>query len=77
MPERVTITLAAGDGPVADVVARLEAAGVHVEKVLEAVGVVIGTVEEGGVRARAEIQGVGAVEPDREVRLPPPDSDVQ
>ncbi|TCK25608.1 hypothetical protein [Pseudonocardia endophytica] len=73
---KVLVT-ASGGTPVADVVARLEAAGVQVDKVLEAVGVIVATVADGGVRALAEIEGVGSVEEDREVRLPPPDSDVQ
>ncbi|MDQ4118642.1 MAG: ketohydroxyglutarate aldolase [Actinomycetota bacterium] len=77
MSERVVITVSGDDRPIAGVAARLEAAGVTVEKVLDAVGVIVGTVAEDGVRALAEIEGVGAVEKDREIRLPPPDSDVQ
>lgn len=75
--ERILITVADGGGPIADVVARLEAAGVRVEKVLDAVGVVVGSRAEGGVHDLGEIEGVAAVEKDREIRLPPPDSDVQ
>ena len=71
------LVTASGDTPIADVAARLEAEGVHVESVLEAVGVIVATVPDGGVRALAEIEGVGAVEENREIRLPPPDADVQ
>jgi hypothetical protein len=73
---KVLVT-ASGDHPIADVVARLEATGVQVEKVLEAVGVIVGSCDEGGMHALSEIEGVSAVERDREIRLPPPDADVQ
>jgi hypothetical protein len=73
---KVLVTASSG-ATVADVAARLDAAGVRVEKVLEAVGVIVATVADSRVRALADIEGVGSVEPDREVRLPPPDSDVQ
>lgn len=76
MSERILVTVS-DDGTIADVVARLEAAGVTVEKVLEAIGVIVGTVHGNGIRALAEIPGVGAVERDRPIQLPPPDSDVQ
>lgn len=76
MAVKVLVTTS-GAAPVADVAARLEAAGVHVDTVLEAVGVIVATVADGGVRALAEIEGVGAVERDRTIRLPPPDADVQ
>lgn len=73
---KVLVT-ASGDATVAVVAARLEAAGVQVDKVMEAVGVIVATVADDGVRALAGIDGVGSVEPDRTIRLPPPDSDVQ
>lgn len=78
VPERFTITVADGHGDrIDDVVVRIEATGVHVEKVLSAIGVIIGSADPDRRRALAEIEGVACVEPDRTVRLPPPDSEVQ
>jgi hypothetical protein len=73
---KVLVTASAG-ATLSDVAARLEGSGARIEKVMEAVGVIVATVADGGVRALAEIEGVGSVEEDREIRLPPPDSDVQ
>lgn len=78
MSEKVTISVADGHlDKIDEVVARLEGAGVRVEKVLRAVGMIIGSVEETGMAALGVLEGVGSVEKDRTVRLPPPDSDVQ
>ncbi|MET0190870.1 MAG: hypothetical protein ABW212_17850 [Pseudonocardia sediminis] len=78
MSEKVTISVADGHvDRIDEVVARLEAAGVQVEKVLRAVGVITGSCEESGMQALGVLDGVGSVEKDRTVQLPPPDSDVQ
>lgn len=78
MPERITISVADGHlERIDEVVARLQEAGVAVEKVLRAVGVIVGSVEEAGMAALGVLDGVGSVEKDRTVQLPPPDSDVQ
>jgi hypothetical protein len=62
---------------IGEVVAGLRAAGLHVERVLEPVGVVTGSVDPGRRAVLAAVPGVTAVEDDRTVRLPPPDSPVQ
>lgn len=46
----------------------LTAAGMHVERVLRRVGVVSGTVPDGGLGALGGVAGVTAVERDAEVR---------
>ncbi|MBC3191135.1 hypothetical protein H7X46_08675 [Pseudonocardia sp. C8] len=74
--QRWLVSVAEGHG-IDDVVAGLEGAGLQVEKVLRGVGVVVGTCDEDRRSALAGVAGVGAVEPDREIRLAPPDSDVQ
>ena len=52
-----------------DALARdLTAAGMQVERVLRRVGVVSGTVPDGGLRALGGVAGVTAVERDAEVR---------
>ena len=76
MDERITVTVSADADP--EVVAEgLRAAGVTVEQVLLAVGVIIGTVPAERIAALAELPGVVAVEPEQTFRLPPPDSEVQ
>lgn len=72
--ERFLVTVADGHTDrIDDLVARLESAGLSVEKVLRAVGVVVGTCEPGRAGSLSALEGVGGVEPDREVRLDPPD----
>ncbi|SFN34201.1 hypothetical protein SAMN05216207_101313 [Pseudonocardia ammonioxydans] len=73
---RLLVSVADGHG-IDDVATALDAAGLQVEKVLRGVGVIVGSCDESRRAALAEVAGVGAVEPDREVRLPPPGSDVQ
>lgn len=75
-PQRLLVSVADGHG-IDDVVNGLQTAGLQVEKVLRAVGVVVGTCDDDQRRALTEVTGVGSVEPDREIRLAPPDSDVQ
>lgn len=73
-PERVLVTVAEGhEDRIDDVAAALEAAGLSVERVLRAVGVIVGSGEAGLRATLAGLDGVGAVEPDRQVRLDPPD----
>ena len=74
--QRWLVSVADGHG-IDDVVAALETTGLQVEKVLRGVGVVVGTCDEGHRSALSGVTGVGSVEPDREIRLAPPDSDVQ
>ena len=78
MADKITITVADGHGDrIDEVVARLEAAGVQVQRVLEAIGVIVATVDPERRHALGEIEGVASIEQDRTVQLPPPDSDVQ
>jgi CheY-like chemotaxis protein len=57
------------------IAAALERAGLRVGQVLPAIGAITGSIEDAAVLAAVE--GVEAIEPAREVRLPPPDADVQ
>ncbi len=59
------------------VVADLRAAGLHVRDRLERLGAVTGSVPAGRLDSLSAIDGVDAVEQEREFQLPPPDSDVQ
>ena len=79
MPEKITISVADDAlDRIDEVVAALEAGGLHVEQVLRPLGVITGSVEDTQrVQAMGAVTGVAAVEPQRTVQLPPPESDVQ
>jgi precorrin-6B methylase 2 len=62
-------------GAIEEVAAALERAGLRVGEVLPSVGAITGSIEEPA--ALACVEGVAAIEPAREIRLPPPDADVQ
>jgi hypothetical protein len=55
----------------------LSDAGVQVDQALREVGAVTGRVTGGRLAALQSLDGVLAVEPEREVRISPPDSDLQ
>jgi hypothetical protein len=79
VPEKITISVADDAlDRIDDVVAALEGGGMRVEQVLRPLGVITGSVEDTQhVQALGALSGVAAVEPQRTVQLPPPDSDVQ
>jgi cation transporter-like permease len=76
MDEQITVTVSA-DADIEVVAEQLRAAGVTVEQILRAVGVITGTVAAQTRSALAAVPGVLAVEPEQSFRLPPPDSDIQ
>jgi hypothetical protein len=76
--EQVVISVA--DDQVSDmsaVVAALRHAGLHVDEVLDSVGVVTGTVDGDGLGSLSTVPGVAEVERSHVVEVPPPDSPVQ
>jgi hypothetical protein len=78
MSEKITISVADDAiDRIDEVVTALESGGMHVEQVLRPIGVITGSVDTQRVHALGNVAGVAAVEPQRTVQLPPPDSDVQ
>jgi hypothetical protein len=78
MPEKITVSVADDAiGRIDEVVAALENGGMHVEQVLRPIGVITGSADTQRVQALSSVAGVAAVEPQRTVQLPAPDSDVQ
>jgi hypothetical protein len=59
------------------VAARLREAGMRVGRSLATIGTITGSVPASKLSAIRVTEGVAAVEPQREVQLPPPDSPVQ
>lgn len=78
MRRHVTVTVADSHaGELDDVAGRLARAGMQVEQVLVALGVVTGSVEDAQLAAIEALPGVAAVEQQASFRLAPPDADVQ
>jgi cation transporter-like permease len=76
MDAPITVTLSA-DADAEVVAEQLHAAGMTVEQILRAVGVITGTVASEQRAALADVAGVLAVEPEQAFRLEPPDSEIQ
>lgn len=74
MIESIIVTVSGEAEPVAE---RLRAAGMTVERVLGAVGVITGSVDSERRASLAAVPGVVAVELDRPVQLAPPDAEIQ
>jgi hypothetical protein len=74
------VIVSVADDRIADmptVVAALRRAGLTVTDVLDAAGVVTGTVSGDAIAALSRVPGVVDVETPRGIQLPPPDSPVQ
>ena len=76
MDEQITVTLAA-DADAEVVAEQLRAAGMTVEQILPAIGVITGTIAAETRAVLAEVPGVLAVQPEQTFELPPPDSEIQ
>ncbi|MFP2924585.1 hypothetical protein ACLESO_05090 [Pyxidicoccus sp. 3LG] len=79
MPAKIPVSVLVEVTPperMEDVVARLRAAGLDVEQVLEETGVVLGSAAPDRLPALRAVQGA-TVEAQRTFQLAPPDSDVQ
>ena len=76
MDEQITVTVSA-DVDIDVVAQQLRAAGMTVEQVLPAIGVITGTVAAELRAALAELPGVLAIEPEQTFRVPPPESEIQ
>ena len=64
-------------GRVQEVTELLESAGMHVERVLGTLGQIIGRAEEDKRPTLAGVEGVQSVDPQRQFRIPPPESEIQ
>ena len=74
MLESIIVTVT---GEAEQVAEQLRAAGMTVEQVLSAVGIVTGSVDSERRASLAAVPGVVAVELDRPVQLGPPDAEIQ
>ena len=75
MPAHKTwIVTASGDRPLPTVVEDLTRAGLTVDQVLDAIGVVTGSADEAAAAAMRAVPGVADVSPDQPVDVGPPDA---
>lgn len=78
MPGRVTVTVTEGQQPnINELADRLRAAGMQVDQVLPAVGVITGSVPSAQRSLIEQQAGVAAVEDETLFQIAPPDSDIQ
>ncbi len=61
----------------ADVVKRIEQAGLKVDQQLDTIGVITGSIDSDDIGKLDQVEGVAAVERSRGFQLPPPDSSIQ
>ena len=77
-PRAVTVTVADSHlGQIEEVAGRLRAAGMEVEQVLAAIGVITGTVPAAKLSAVADVVGVAGIEDQTKFQIAPPDAEVQ
>jgi hypothetical protein len=62
---------------VSEVARALEKAGLKVEEELATIGVITGEIDDAKVDDVHRVEGVAHVEAEREVRIAPPESDIQ
>ena len=78
MRRHVTVTVADSHaGMLEELAERLAGAGMQVDQVLAAVGVITGSAQDEQLAAIATLEGVAAVEQQSTFQLAPPDADVQ
>ena len=59
------------------VMKKVEKAGMEIDQELEDVGVATGSIDEEKVGKLRDVEGVSHVEEERQIQIPPPESDVQ
>ena len=59
------------------VMKKVEKAGMEIDQELEDIGVATGSVDEEKVGKLRDVEGVSHVEEERQIQIPPPESDVQ
>jgi hypothetical protein len=62
---------------ISEVVRNLQSAGMNVERSMEQLGLITGSIDPKKVKALSQVEGVLHVESAREFQLPPPESDIQ
>jgi len=74
MDEKITVTVSDDADAVAE---RLRAAGVNVDQVLGAAGIITGSVAAERRASLADLPGVASVEAEHTFQIAPPDAEIQ
>ena len=74
--KRPIIVTLSGDRAIHEVTRDLKAAGLHVDQILDATGIVTGSADEESVAKLKRVKGVADVSADHPVDIGPPDADV-
>ena len=78
--QRVKLSVSVDDqhlSKFSEIVKEVEKAGMTIDGKHKDIGVVNGSIEKGKIDSLRKVEGVEHIEEEREVRIPPPDSDVQ
>jgi len=75
--KKIIVTVAEGQQDINEVANRLASAGMQVDQVLGTSGIITGSVADHLHPSIGLVDGVGAVEADSDIQLPPPNSPVQ
>ncbi|MDJ0590059.1 MAG: hypothetical protein QNJ72_08715 [Pleurocapsa sp. MO_226.B13] len=60
-----------------EVVQALQTYGVKIERVMEQIGIIRGSIDAEEVKGVSQVEGVAAVEVEQEFQLKPPESEIQ
>ncbi len=74
MDENITVAVSGDADAVAE---KLRAAGMHVDRVLGAAGIITGSVAAGMRTRLADVPGVASVEAEHTFQIAPPDAEIQ
>jgi hypothetical protein len=74
MDERITVTVSDDADAVAE---QLRAAGMNVDQILRAAGIITGSVAAGQRASLTDVPGVASVEVEQTFQIAPPDAEVQ
>lgn len=59
------------------IMSEVEKAGMKIDEKHKDLGVATGSIDEDKIDAVRDVEGVDHVEPEREIHIPPPESDIQ
>ena len=62
---------------IVEVAGQLSSAGMKVEQIMNKIGVIVGSCDSDKMEAISQVEGVSAVEPERDYQISPPESDIQ
>lgn len=77
---RIDVSVAIDDAHLAEfdaVLKRAKRAGLKTTRALPEIGIVTGTIDDEKLPALRKVKGIASIETERQIQLPPPESDTQ